>query len=133
METAIPAPAAPDRPRVVGSIATIDELESLDPAAAARACDIVEIRLDGLAASLPDPDPAAWRRLSPLPLLFTARRPEEGGIGSMDAEQRAHWLEAALPESAAPPISASDNEASSRASVREPTRRISSSTSSTRL
>ena len=34
---------------------------------------------------------------------------------------------------AAPPISASDSEASSRARVREPTRRISSSTSSTRL
>jgi len=85
---------------VVGSVATLAELEAMDRAAVAGACDIVEIRLDGMAASLSDPDPAVWRKLVGLPLLFTARRPEEGGVGTMNAADRARWLEAALPDAA---------------------------------
>jgi 3-dehydroquinate dehydratase-1 len=85
---------------VVGSVATAAELAALDPAAAAEACDIVEIRLDGLAADFSAPDPAAWRKLADLPLLFTARRPDEGGAGSLGIPERTAWLAAALPGAA---------------------------------
>ncbi len=94
-------PAAPDRQAmVVGSVATAAELDALDPEAAAMACDIVEIRLDGLAADLADPQSAPWRKLAPLPLLFTARRADEGGTTPLDAPERARWLEAALSDAA---------------------------------
>jgi len=98
METPPAPPSAPDHPAVVGSVATAAELDALDPATAAGACDIVEIRLDGLAAGLADSESAPWRKLAPLPLLFTARRPDEGGAGALDAPERARRLAAALPD-----------------------------------
>lgn len=80
--------------RVVGSIARVQDAAGISASSAARACDIVEIRLDAENGVLPDA--AAWHGLAPFPLLFTARRSDEGGSGSLSAERRAEFLESAL-------------------------------------
>ena len=67
---------------------------------ARAACDIVEIRLDGLAAENAL-ERRNWRHLSGLPLLFTARRQEEGGMQPSTADERTAWLEEALEDAAA--------------------------------
>jgi 3-dehydroquinate dehydratase-1 len=85
---------------VVGSLAHAADLSALDPTAAAAACDVVEIRLDGLAADGVAAAAAPWRHLAGLPLLFTARRGDQGGAGALDVGTRARWLEAALPDAA---------------------------------
>ena len=51
-------------------------------------CDIAEIRLDLLRAETGTINPAVWSSLRGLPLLFTARRADEGGAGSLDAGSR---------------------------------------------
>ncbi len=63
------------------------------------ACDIVEIRLDGLAAENAL-DRRNWQHLVGMPLLFTARRQEEGGMLPSTVEERASWLEVALDDAA---------------------------------
>lgn len=95
MEHPHPRPAA-DRPLVVGCLSSAEDLAELDPALAQSACDLVEIRLDGLHAGGGLAGTAAWGRLAPLPLLFTARRGDEGGTGDLDAGTRAKLLRAAL-------------------------------------
>lgn len=98
---AAPRTWPPPPPRaVVGSVATAAGLAALDAAQAAAACDVVEVRLDGLAADGVAPEQAPWRHLAGVPLLFTARRGEEGGLGGLDAAARARWLRAALPDAA---------------------------------
>jgi len=98
-DRARPAPNL-TRPLVVGSVASAADLAALDPAAAAAACDVVEIRLDRLAADTTPPERALWRHLAGLPLLFTARCAAEGGAGNANATTRAKWLYAALPDAA---------------------------------
>jgi 3-dehydroquinate dehydratase-1 len=95
MEHPHPRPAA-DRPLVVGCLSSAEDLAELDPALAQSACDLVEIRLDGLHAGGSPAGTAAWGHLAPLPLLFTARRGDEGGAGDLDAGTRAKLLRAAL-------------------------------------
>lgn len=78
-----------EKPRVVGSIGNSADLALVDAKTASNACDLVEIRLDLL-----DPAQGAdgWAHLQELPLLFTARRPEEGGGRTLDDERRASML-----------------------------------------
>lgn len=88
----------PRLPLTVGSLGGPDELRRLDPAEAATACDLIEIRLDRL-----DPGTiaaAAWRKFAPTPLLFTARRASEGGMGDLNAAARADRLRGALADAA---------------------------------
>ena len=88
------------RANVVGSFGDGRSLAAADPQATADACDLVEIRLD-LLDTADDGVPASiWSHLAGLPLLFTARRGDEGGAGNIGAETRARMLEAALEDAA---------------------------------
>ncbi len=89
------------RPEVVGSFGSHHDLMETDTSRLSDACDLVEIRLDLLAAvgetfALND-----CKRFSPLPLLFTARRLEEGGALPISALVRMNLLENVLPHAAA--------------------------------
>jgi 3-dehydroquinate dehydratase I len=99
MHTRTPLPYL-DRALVVGSISQRRALVLLDADEIRKNCDILEIRLDGIAGVNDFPDPSLWRDFSSIPLLFTARRPEEGGMGQWDAVQRSAFLQAALPYAA---------------------------------
>lgn len=92
-------PAKPMKPRIVGSISTISGLNALISSGESPACDIVEIRLDGLAREQADLLDRPWNKLN-LPLLFTARRAEEGGMVSAAAAERSRMLETVLDDAA---------------------------------
>ena len=77
---------------VVGSIGSSVDLLNSTAAKALISCDIAEIRLDLLRAETGKIDPAAWSHLAGFPLLFTARRAEEGGAGALDAGFRMAML-----------------------------------------
>jgi 3-dehydroquinate dehydratase I len=88
------------QPLVVGSLASAATLRGLDLLAAAAACDVVEVRLDGLFAEGTEPQPALWDHLREFPLLFTARRSDEGGAGKLAAGMRAALLHDSLNDAA---------------------------------
>lgn len=88
------------RAQVVGSIGSAAGLRETKLVTALAECDLVEIRLDVLAAENAL-DRAAWHHLSGLPILFTARCHEEGGAVDSTADQRAEWLSLALDDAAA--------------------------------
>lgn len=85
-------------PQVVGSIGSTDDLTGLLPSAVRAACDLVEIRLDLLSPSAAAPAP--WQHLRDSPLLFTARRADEGGRRALSAEARIGLLEPVLAQAA---------------------------------
>ncbi|MCW1922949.1 type I 3-dehydroquinate dehydratase [Luteolibacter arcticus] len=60
------------------------------------ACDLLEVRLD----LLEHPETRPWAHLSGLPILFTARRGDEGGAGDLSPERRSQLLESVLEEAA---------------------------------
>lgn len=90
----------PSRPLVVGSFGDAASLAAADPAATADACDVVEIRLDLLPSPADTADSRPWAHLGSLPLLFTARRSDEGGAGNLDAVSRIALLERVLDDAA---------------------------------
>ena len=87
------------RPLVVGTLHDAAGMKVLKTLAAAVASstprkkpplDLLEVRLDSVSLrSLP----STW----PLPVIATARHPEEGGQGDLSPIRRRHLLEAALP------------------------------------
>ena len=85
---------------VVGSIGEARALAAATAAEAMTACDLVEIRLDALAAEGGAVGAGCWRHLEGLPLLFTARRGDEGGARETSPEQRMELLYAALDDAA---------------------------------
>lgn len=87
------------RPNVVGSFGSLSDLLNVDPASLAQACDIAEIRLDLLPDSTAD-EPQPWARFGDFPLLFTARRKDEGGAMELDAAARMILLEPVLGQAA---------------------------------
>ncbi|RYD25809.1 MAG: type I 3-dehydroquinate dehydratase [Verrucomicrobiaceae bacterium] len=87
------------KPNVVGSFGSLSDLLNVDPTSLAGACDIAEIRLDLLADSEAG-GPAPWTRLGRFPLLFTARRKDEGGALDLDAAARAGMLDPILDQAA---------------------------------
>lgn len=91
----------PGHPQVVGSIGSAGALALVSPASAREACDWVEIRLDALVAEGLAIHRGQWADWAGLPLLFTARRREEGGLVEVAAAERLTWLAAALPDAAA--------------------------------
>ena len=88
------------RPRVVGSIGSTLELNALRASGGHPACDIVEIRLDLLTPDGDGLQPAPWQPWCELPLLFTARRFEEGGHRALSAAERIGLLEPILAHAA---------------------------------
>lgn len=88
------------RPRVVGSIGDSEVLRKTTEAVVAEECDLVEIRLDVLAAE-GVLDRSLWRHLCGIPILFTARRKEEGGALQSTPAERSAWIELAIEDAAA--------------------------------
>jgi len=85
-------------PQVVGSIGSTEDLNGLLPAAVRTACDLVEIRLDLLSPTATATAP--WQHLRESPLLFTARRADEGGGPALSAAARMRLLEPVLAQAA---------------------------------
>lgn len=94
---AIPCPTlSRTQPLVVGSAADAQDLLSCGDKGLQAVCDIVEVRLD----LLDRPAERPWQHLTSLPLLFTARRTEEGGARGLSAHQRMELLRAVIHEAA---------------------------------
>ncbi len=87
-------------PRVVGSFGSAADLRAATAISVRDSCDIAEVRLDLLGAGDVQIEPQLWRRLSGIPLLFTARRIEEGGQQALDAAARMILLRSALDQAA---------------------------------
>ena len=83
-------------PVVVGSFGSAAALRDSSLATVHADCDIAEIRLDLLAAEGADTGHKAWQHLEGFPLLFTARRQDEGGPLALIASARIALLETAL-------------------------------------
>jgi 3-dehydroquinate dehydratase I len=90
-------PLAKGRASVIGSFGGAEDLRLTDAPTARAACDSAEIRLDLLAG---DTTRTAWRHLAGLPLLFTARRGDEGGSGDLSSSARIALLETAIDDAA---------------------------------
>lgn len=84
------------RPNVVGSFGGLSALSETTREICATSCDLAEIRLD----LLPPGSQKNWSHLAGIPLLFTARRREEGGAGDLDAATRSQLLADVLEEAA---------------------------------
>jgi len=82
--------------RVVGSIGSAAALAATNFAHAAACCDLLELRLDLICSADGAVNPANWAHLRDMPLLFTARRREEGGAGKFDPSARITMLETSL-------------------------------------
>ncbi len=88
------------QPRVVGSFGSVADLHASTVATVRDACDVVEIRLDLLAAAGENFSTPPWSHLRGIPLMFTARRQEEGGGLAMTAAARMALLTSALDQAA---------------------------------
>ena len=89
-----------ERPGVVGSFGSRQDLSQAAASQVRAACDLAEIRLDLIAEDRGRGNPPPWRHLRDIPLLFTARRPDEGGAHALDAATRSAMLTAVLDEAA---------------------------------
>lgn len=79
-------------PLVVGAVSLPETLAGIAAGAGLDAeCDVVELRLDSLALSAREVHERATAIT--LPLLITARHPEEGGHGNLDSNARAGLLD----------------------------------------
>ncbi|KAB2639910.1 MAG: type I 3-dehydroquinate dehydratase [Verrucomicrobia bacterium] len=85
---------------VVGSFGDVAALREATAGGIAQRCDVAEIRLDVMLAQGVEPTRALWQQLAGVPLLFTARRSDEGGALGLDAAQRSSLLAAALDDAA---------------------------------
>jgi 3-dehydroquinate dehydratase-1 len=88
------------RPKVVGSFGSSLDLRGASASAIRESCDIAEIRLDLLNAEEVEIDASRWSHLSGIPLLFTARRIEEGGALAIGPDARMSLLRSALDQAA---------------------------------
>jgi len=84
------------KPWVVGSLGDTATLRDAAAPRTLERCDIAEIRLDGLLAEGTEPTPALWQHLAGVPLLFTARRRDEGGALELTTAQLSDLLGLAL-------------------------------------
>jgi len=83
-------------PLVVGAVSSAEMLRQLVSSPPTTAdCDYLELRLDLIA--LPLSEVSALAAQLSLPLLITARHPDEGGQGHLTLTQRLELLEAVLP------------------------------------
>jgi 3-dehydroquinate dehydratase-1 len=93
-------PLSEGHPNVVGSFGDINDLRDAQGSFVEGACDLVEIRLDLITVSLGDAARTPWQHLKESPLLFTARRIEEGGALALSPSERMNLLESVLNEAA---------------------------------
>jgi 3-dehydroquinate dehydratase-1 len=82
---------------VVGSFGDAHHLREATLETVSKVCDIAELRLDILHATGSISD-TPWRHLQGIPLLFTARRQEEGGVVPLSATERMALIEIVLDE-----------------------------------
>ena len=87
-------------PRVVGSFGSLLDLREATVASVKASCAIAEVRLDLLFAGTAPSESPPWSHLAEIPLLFTARRVEEGGALALDAAARVELLRSALDDAA---------------------------------
>ncbi len=87
-------------PTVVGSFGSSNDLQDAQAPAVLAACDLVEIRLDIVMPHSGAVDSAPWRQLRAIPLLFTARRQDEGGVRHLNAVQRMDLIAATMDDAA---------------------------------
>ena len=87
-------------PRTVGSFGSAVDLCATDAPATLQCCDIAEIRLDIVMGKAGGVDATQWAHLTKIPLLFTARRIEEGGSQALSAQQRMDLLGVSLDQAA---------------------------------
>ncbi len=85
-----------NRPLVVGSFGSRQDLLDSSAETLKTACDIVEIRLDLLEVDAAHGEPSPWKHLLEIPMLFTARRSEEGGALEMGPAKRMELLRGVL-------------------------------------
>jgi len=85
---------------VVGSFGNRQDLGEATATAVRDACDLAEIRLDLVVGEGGVEIQAPWRQLREIPLVFTARRPDEGGARALNTAARTVLLEAALDDAA---------------------------------
>lgn len=83
-------------PRVVGSFGSASDLHDATASAVHESCDIAEIRLDLLTGRDLQVQSTLWNHLAGIPLLFTARRIEEGGAHALTSAKRMDLLRVAL-------------------------------------
>jgi len=88
------------RPWVVGSFGDAAALRQAAVVDIVQRCDIGEIRLDVMLAENAEPAATLWQHLAGMPLLFTARRSDEGGALVLAAAQRSRLLLAVLDDAA---------------------------------
>lgn len=88
------------RVSIVGSFGSTEDLLRSEPRAVRDACDVAEIRLDLFSKDSAIVENTAWRHLAGIPLLFTARRGDEGGQGNLSAAKRCELLFASLEDAA---------------------------------
>lgn len=81
----------PEKPLVVGSVVSLNQLACLQPIELPQQCDLLEIRLDGMAGH-EDALMIELDRFADFPLLFTARAANEGGLVAMSSEERGRLL-----------------------------------------
>ena len=87
-------------PQVVGSFGSTSDLQNSADSTVQNACDIAEIRLDLLDPEVLKTTSQPWSHLSEIPLLFTARRIEEGGARALDPAARIQLLKNTLTQAA---------------------------------
>lgn len=84
------------QPRVIGSFGSLLDLQTTPAAEARESCDLAEIRLDLLSPDDFKTGSPPWSHLSEIPLLFTARREDEGGARSLSPASRMDLLRSVL-------------------------------------
>jgi 3-dehydroquinate dehydratase-1 len=94
-----PQPAL-NRPNIVGSFGRAGTIPATSAAAAAEAADLLEIRLDLMVAEGTTPERGLWSHLLTMPLLFTARRKEEGSPIELSHANREKLLRLAIEDAA---------------------------------
>lgn len=85
---------------MVGSFGSSADLQEAAASSVSESCDLAEIRLDLLIAGAGKIDASLWSHLAEIPLLFTARRIEEGGARALDAAARMNLLDGVLDQAA---------------------------------
>lgn len=87
------------QPLVIGAVSSAATLEGISQVTlTSEECDVLELRLDMI--DLPLEELQNHASHLPLPLLITARHPDEGGHGNLDASARMKLLDALLPHAA---------------------------------
>ena len=90
----------PGQSAVVGSFGNSVDLRETSALATWECCDLAEIRLDVVMSDSGEVDPSQWHHLSVIPLLFTARRSDEGGARVLSAARRMELLKSSLDQAA---------------------------------